>query len=216
MSYDTIQGKQKEYFIPKNCSKLSVPGCNDEIWKKLSRFQKRKDVKMANVQRVLSASATAITQVIENLLSASKDKTTMDIPAIVSKVTDALALMGHASHEVSFRRWEMLAHTLKRKYAGLASPAVPVTDFLFSDDLLKTMRDIHQSSTISREAGQSQWSKTVRASITGEKRGHPGSTKNRGTSTSTSTHSNCNNPCAANNPGEYELNDQLSICDRIL
>ena len=113
LSYDTIQGKQKEYVRPENCSKLSVPCCNDEIWKKLSRFQKRKDVKMANIQRAMSGSATAITQVIENLLSAAKSKTTVDIPAIVSKATDALALIGHSSHKVSFRRREMLAHTLK-------------------------------------------------------------------------------------------------------
>ena len=159
LSYDTIQGKQKEYVRPENCSKLSVPHCNDEIWKKLSRFQKRKDVKMANIQRALSASATAITQVIENLLSAAKSKTIVDIPAIVSKATDALALIGHGSHRVLFRRREMLALTLKSEYAALASPAVPVTDFLFGDDLVKTMRDIRQTSTISREAGQNQWSK---------------------------------------------------------
>ena len=154
------RGKQKECVRPEYCSKLSVPRCNDEIWKKLSRFQKRKDVKMANIQRALSASATSITQVIENLLSAAKSKTTMDIPAIVSKATDALALIGHGSHKVSFSgRREMLAHTLKSEYAALASTAVPVTDFLFVDDLIKTMRDIRQTSTISREAGQNHWSK---------------------------------------------------------
>ena len=92
---------------------------------------------MANIQQALSASATAITQVIENLLSAAKSKTTVEIPAIVSKATDALALIGHGSYEVSFRRREMLAHTLKSKYAALASPAVSVTDFLFYDDLVK-------------------------------------------------------------------------------
>ena len=84
-----------------------------------------KDIKLPNNQRALTAN-----EVIENLISAAK-KTTMDIPVIMSKATDGLALLGHASHEVSFRRWEMLAHTLKSEYAGLASPAVPVTDFLF-------------------------------------------------------------------------------------
>ena len=51
LSYDIIQGKQREYVRPENCSKLSVPRCNDEIWKKLTRFQKRKYVRMANIQR---------------------------------------------------------------------------------------------------------------------------------------------------------------------
>ena len=41
LRYDTIQGKQKEYVRPENCSKLSVPRCNDEIWKKWSRFQRK-------------------------------------------------------------------------------------------------------------------------------------------------------------------------------
>ena len=51
----------------------------------------------------------------------------------------------------------MLADTLKSECAGLVSPAVPVTDFIFGDDLLKTMREICQASIISREAGQNQW-----------------------------------------------------------
>ena len=55
----------------------------------------------------------------------------MGIPVIVSKATNVLALLGYASNEVSFRRREMLAHILKIEYAGLALPAVPVTDFLF-------------------------------------------------------------------------------------
>ena len=86
---------------------------------------------MANIHTALPANATAITQVIENLISAARNKTTMGIPVIVSKATDALALLGYASHEVSFRRQEMLAHILKSEYAGLALPAVSVIDFLF-------------------------------------------------------------------------------------
>ena len=187
LSYDIIQGKQREYVRPENCSKLSVPRCNDEIWKKLTRFQKRKYVRMANIQRALSASGTAITQVIENLLSAAKSRTTMDIPVIVSKATDALALISHGSHDVLFCGREMLAHTPKSEYAALASPAVPVTDFLFGDVLLKTMRHLVDFSHFSGSRTEPVVQKWPVLPSLGKKRGH-GSTKKTGAQVQAQAH----------------------------
>ena len=160
LNHDKIKEKQAAYLRPENCGNLVVPRCNDEIWKRLNHFQRRKDMKLANTQRAITASATAIIQMTEALLQCVKNKGDLNMPTLISKATDALALMGHASHELSFRRREQMAVVLKKEYAGLISPSISVTDSLFGDDLSKTMRDLKQTSYISREAGRrNDWSK---------------------------------------------------------
>ena len=132
LNHDKIKEKQAAYLRPENCGNLVVPRCNDEIWKRL----------------------TAIIQMTEALLQCFKNKGDLNMPTLISKATDALALMGHASHELSFRRREQMAVVLKKEYAGLISPSISVTDSLFGDDLSKTMHDLKQTSYISREAGR--------------------------------------------------------------
>ena len=48
---------------------------------------------------------------------------------------DALAVLGRAAHELTRRRRESIKPHLHKDYSTLSSSAVPVTKFLFGDDL---------------------------------------------------------------------------------
>ena len=46
LNHDKIKEKQAAYLRPENCGNLVVPRCNDEIWKRLNHFQRRKDIEI--------------------------------------------------------------------------------------------------------------------------------------------------------------------------
>ena len=108
--------KKKSVSDLENCTKLTMAWCNYEVLKKPSCFQKSKDVKMAIIERAISASATTNTKKPVICCNAEAAK---DIPVIVSKATDALAIMRHGSYGMSFDRLVTLAHTLKSEYSAL-------------------------------------------------------------------------------------------------
>ena len=152
LNVEKIIEKEKMYLRPNNCPNLIVPKCNDEIWHHLNKGQRSGDIKLANIQRAIASSATAMIQIVEGLLASAKSGKAPETHALVGKACDALALLGHASQDISFRRREAIKPSLKKEYGGLMSRNVPVTSKLFGDDVLKTMKDLKQESYISREA----------------------------------------------------------------
>ena len=144
LNLEVITKKQQSYMHPQNCPKLVVTQCNEEIWRKLQKFQRTADIKTSNIQKVIAAGAagaTALTKILEALLANVKSGANLQISQLVSKGCDALALFGHASQEMSYRRREDIRPTFK-EYAGHVSHNVPVTSHLFGHDMLKTMRDL--------------------------------------------------------------------------
>ena len=104
-----------------------VPQCIEEIWQKLQNFQCTADIKASNIQKYIVTGATALTYILEALLVNVKSWANLEIPQLVSEGCDALALFGHASQELSYRRREAIQSTLKRDYADLVSGNVSIT-----------------------------------------------------------------------------------------
>jgi hypothetical protein len=148
INHENIKDKQKQYLRPSNCQKMSVPLCNEELWKKLPRDQQLKDIKSAQTQHLISYAVAAITQVTDSLLCGAKCKDTLNIPELVGKLLDAVLFLGHTSNEVSMKRRDAIVSSLKKEFSGLRSRSIPVTDYLFGDDILKVLKDLKQTATL--------------------------------------------------------------------
>ena len=159
---EKIAAKQKAYLCPENCPALAVPRCNEEIWRKLEKHHKQADIRVAGIQRAIAAGATGLVQMLEALLSSGKATGSLDVQGLVTKGCDSLALLGYANQELSQKRREAMRPALKKEYVGLLSRSVPVTSKLFGDDLMKTMRDLKQEATLTKEASASWGSKNYR------------------------------------------------------
>ena len=70
-------------------------------------------MKLANSLKAITASASAIIQITQALLLSFKTKGDLNIPTLISKATDALAL-SHLSNELSFRQREQMALMIKK------------------------------------------------------------------------------------------------------
>lgn len=126
IAYDKLKTKLELYNRPSNCESMAPPKVNETIWRKSKTHNKSRDKRLTNIQTTVSTAAVALLEITTSLLD--KDKT------LARKGMDAIALLGHASHQLSQRRREFLAYGLGKGLARLASDTVPITSQLFGDD----------------------------------------------------------------------------------
>ena len=89
-----------------------------------------------------------ITQTTSMLLKARAADGKLDVDNMVRMNTDAVALLGHVSFEISQRRRDAIRPTLYKDYATLCASHVPITNFLFGDELQTQLSHIRASNNI--------------------------------------------------------------------
>ena len=80
--------------------------------------------------------------------------------------TDSLALLGHANKLLNVKRKEHHQPDLGHEYFHLSSPSVPFTEFLYGDDLSKSVNEIQDINRVGKRLGQNP------GSFRGNPRGH--------------------------------------------
>ncbi|XP_050414767.2 uncharacterized protein LOC126828804 [Patella vulgata] len=147
---DILKKTFSKYLRPRNCSGLSIPNVNNEIWKQLSNNIKRQDLRLSYIQKAISKAASAITVCADEIL----DDKINDKSVVARKLIDSVALLGHASYDLSLKRRELIKPGLSPEFGGLCSTNVPVTpEYLFSDDL--HLKDIRETCRLSSRVSSS-------------------------------------------------------------
>ena len=77
-----------------------------------------------------------------------------EIKKAISQNGDAVALLAHASHELSLFRRSSIRPSLEQGYSGLCSDKVPVTKFLFGDNLADSMKEVQETSKLCSRISQ--------------------------------------------------------------
>ena len=157
LSGDKLKDKLKQYETPKNCDKLVVPRVNVEVWRQLNAYQKRQDIRFTHIQTALIKAATAMAQLSDSLLSAKANDNPIDYSGMITKATDAVALIGHSAYEISLKRREAMKPALKREYSLLCAAETPVTAKLFGEDISKTLKDIKQANQVGKDTSRKHY-----------------------------------------------------------
>ena len=76
----------------------------------------------------------------------------IDFKVDITQLLDAVAIIGYANQELNMRRRDLIKPDLNRQFAGLCSH-VPITGFLFGDDLPQQCKDIQQTNKIGHKVG---------------------------------------------------------------
>ena len=85
---------------------------------------------------------------------------------------DGLAVLGHAAHELKQRRRESNNPHLHKDYSTLCSSTVPVTKFLFGDDLQTELTHIKATNKIGVTASSPITSGQASYPSSGPRQGH--------------------------------------------
>ena len=143
--------KMEKYSRPRNCEKLIVPCVNAEIWDKLDNKTKHNDLRATSTQKILAKVGSILTFTTDKLLQ-MRNATSPDVDQLITMNTDALALLGHTMCELSMRRRDAIRPNLNKDYSSLCASHVPVTTYLFGDNLQTQLNDIRASNKISKAA----------------------------------------------------------------
>ncbi|KXJ15837.1 Retrovirus-related Pol polyprotein from transposon 412 [Exaiptasia diaphana] len=126
-----------KYHRASNCNKVVVPKVNDEIWGKLSRSARGKDVKYQHLQTNVTKVRHIAVKLTESVLALRKKAE----PSLGKELND-FALLGHCSFEIS---------QLRRKDINPNLPA----ELLFGDELQTQITHIRAANKIGNTASSS-------------------------------------------------------------
>ena len=156
---DTLASKYKLYDRPENCTALLTVKVNPPIWDKLKSETRSNDLKFQKVQTALNKSLIAMVQVTDALtksLAASEKKDLPSTEDMIRKLTDAVAFVSQANHDIYAKRRESIKPELHQDYRPLCSPSNPVTEWLFGDDLSKKVKDMTEVNKVGQRVSHSR------------------------------------------------------------
>ena len=157
LSDESLREKLDTHLRPVNCDRLIIPKVNPEIWGRLDKETRSKDLKLSYLQTNLAAVGNIVSQATDMLLTARAENSEVDIENLIRKNMDAIAIMGHISYDLAQRRRDVIRPTLNKEYATLCASHVPVTTLLFGDELQTQLNHIRASNKIKNTASGSQY-----------------------------------------------------------
>ncbi|MPC60498.1 hypothetical protein E2C01_054544 [Portunus trituberculatus] len=146
---------------PSNCPALSAVECSPEVLDALPLEARRLDFHMKEVNKDVLRAATIITRSLLALDKVAQDEEHPVMVQEVAMINSALALLGNANFRNNLARRFVLKHELNQKFTHLCSEKVPMTRFLFDDDVSKSVKQIEESvklkSTITAKKPSFSW-----------------------------------------------------------
>ena len=149
LSDGQFKEKTEKYLRPANCDNLITSKVNPEIWERLDRQTRGRDLKLSTLQSTTTKVGYICTKATDLLLQARRENKSPDIEQLIRMHTDALGLLGHISFEISQRRRDAIRPNLNKEYATLCASHVPITKMLFGDELQTQLNHIRASNKIS-------------------------------------------------------------------
>ena len=147
---EKLDAVQKEYLRPENCTNVVAPKINKQIWQQLKQDTKNRDSALQKIQTTMMSSLYAILQVCNNLSSSKPGSDNL------TPLTHAAILLMSANRDFNLKRRELLRGDLNKQYASLCNPSVPVSSYLFGDDLNKEVEDLTKANKLSSKVTPKQ------------------------------------------------------------
>ena len=124
---------------------LSIPLVNSELRRIMPSNQRKGDVKLGTLQKVL---VKVVAGALSILTEVHKDK--FEIQTITQMVADITAIVGEVLYDLSLKRRELIKSSLKSKFRSLCSANNELTELLLEDDLTKHVKDLTMTNKLQR------------------------------------------------------------------
>ena len=166
-----LKDLENKYHTQENCSFLCVPKVNLELWYDLVRPARTKDLALKEVQRGVVKGTQPVTDLLNKVLEARKQRVQLDPAEFLSPLADAMTFLCHSSYKISMSRRELLRDNINLSYCSVCSQSTPVGKWLFRDELPKQIKDIAEVNKLATKLGSTH----QRSSLSGKirERFHP-------------------------------------------
>lgn len=155
---------------PENCKSLIKTKVNQAMWNILNPDTRNCDAKFQVIQSAVIKASVNLTKLASKLNEMDTD-IVEGLQSLITLATDSFALLGHTNKLINVKRKELHRPDLGREYYHLSSPSLPFSEFLYGDDVAKSVKEIQDVNRISYKvhvkfrrgnfrAGSSQSSRT--------------------------------------------------------
>ena len=151
LSEEKLKEKQNAYPRPQNYKTLVVTRVNPEIWAQLQSATRSCDIRLQKVQGLLLKGLMPLVQLLETCRQSKDSANSMEKGKLIKLVLDSITLLAQANVELNSRRRAMIKPDLNEKFQQICGEHVPVTAFLFGDDVAKTLQDIASTNRVSQK-----------------------------------------------------------------
>ena len=139
---------------PDNCHALAPVDCNPQVLDALKPDARRTDFRLKEVNKDILRASTIITKSLLALDDIAEQEGSAKVAHEVSMLNGALALLGNANHRNNLARRSVMKREINSKYAHLCSDKVPITRFLFGDDVSQSARQIEEAEKLRTKFSQ--------------------------------------------------------------
>ena len=143
----SLRDKLDNQIRPSNCEKAKPPRVNSGIWHQLKEYTKKRDIRVFKLQQALDKGIYPIARIIDMAMSL-ENLDGEHCKQVKKLALEAMSLLTHVHFELNVHRRLLMKADIGKVYAPLCSSDVPVTDFLFGDDLQKHLKDIGDQNKI--------------------------------------------------------------------
>ena len=129
--------KLKRFQRPHNVEALGCTRVNPEVWNTLQAKTRSTDIKIQKVQQAILTGVVPTVRTVESLMGmvSATPGQPADIKAEITKLLDAVSILGQANYELNLRRRELIKPDLNQQFGGLYTTQVPITGLLFGDNV---------------------------------------------------------------------------------
>ena len=142
MDEEKFKALHKKYNVPENCSNITVPKCNAEIWKNNLTYPYRiNEIMLQNIQNLTIKAA--VTEVFDKFLNKMGKMKQEQSKELVSPLIDGLAFLGKATTDMNQFHRNNLKPRLPEKLKPFADNVLSESQWLFGDDLSRKISQIN-------------------------------------------------------------------------
>ncbi|XP_076118225.1 uncharacterized protein LOC143085636 [Mytilus galloprovincialis] len=150
----------KKYAKPENVHSLTVPKINLGIWSQMSISNRMNDVKLQKIQNLLGKAACPMLYLMDMFLGKSQTNdglTAEEVHSATQLCKDAYQMTQVTYADITFRRRALIQAEIQPKYKALCKDDVPVTDFLFGNDIKDKVKEMDAEYTVGKKLGKTNF-----------------------------------------------------------
>ena len=130
---------------PSNRPALAPVECNPQILDALRAESKKTDFRLKEVNKDIPRAATIITKSLLILDKVAQEENLPVVAHEVGMINGALALLGNVNFRNNLVRRYVMKREINQKLSHLCTDKVPMTRFLFDDDVSQSMKQMEES-----------------------------------------------------------------------